>query len=296
MDVLLALTPSILFGFQTTLTGKFGAGNERQKVLGTVIGAFMLALVVTPFLSVCWDPTKAAIAFGTGLLVGWGLCDQLRCFSVLGVSRTMPITTGGQLLGMAAGAIILFGEWRRGAAMPVGLLAIAVLVAGIALLAKREAGSSTDSLDWRRGAFLLITSTFAFTAYVLIGRWFDLEGGQILLPQAAGYALYCISYFAVQAWREPNSVQSFDRRFVPLILLGAVWGTAVILLQVGSASVGVATGFTLSQLGILISTPLGIWWLGEKRTQRELVWTAIGVVLVIAGAVLTGVAKGIDTV
>ena len=76
--------------------------------------------------------------------------------------------------------------------------------------------------------------------------------------------------------------------------LGLMWGAAVVLLQVGAGRVGVATGFTLSQLGILISTPLGILWLGEHRAGRELRWTVIGVALVIVGAVLAGVAKGLD--
>ena len=61
----------------------------------------------------------------------------------------------------------------------------------------------------------------------------------------------------------------------------------------GTAVLG-SSGFTLSQLGILISTPLGIWWLHETRTRKELRWTLIGVALVIVGAVLAGVAKTLD--
>mgnify|MGYP001687556674 CR=1 FL=1 len=78
------------------------------------------------------------------------------------------------------------------------------------------------------------------------------------------------------------------RRMFPSIFNGVLWGTAILLLQLNSNNLGAGTGFTLSQLGILISTPLGILWLHETRTRKELRWTIIGVALVIVGAVLAG--------
>ena len=81
---------------------------------------------------------------------------------------------------------------------------------------------------------------------------------------------------------------------VPSIVNGVLWGTAILLLQLNSNKLGAGTGFTLSQLGILISTPLGILWLHETRSRKELRWTIIGVALVIVGAVLAGVAKTLD--
>ena len=74
------------------------------------------------------------------------------------------------------------------------------------------------------------------------------------------------------------------RRMPPSTLNGVLWGTAILELQLNSNNLGAGTGFTLSQLGILISTPLGIWWLHETRTRKELRWTVIGVALVIVGA------------
>jgi len=76
---------------------------------------------------------------------------------------------------------------------------------------------------------------------------------------------------------------------IPSIVNGVLWGIAILLLQLNSNKLGAGTGFTLSQLGILISTPLGILWLHETRSRKELRWTIIGVALVIVGAVLAGV-------
>lgn len=295
VDYLLALTPSVLFGFQTTLTGKVHS-TDRQRVLGLVSGAFLAALVVTPFLDVQWNPRDMGIAFVTGLLLGWGLCLQLQSFNVLGVSRTMPLSTGGQLTLMALSGVLIFGEWRSGVALPIGSAAIILLIIGIWLLSRNETGSDGAQLNWRRGVYLLTASSIVLVAYVVVGRWFGIEGDALMFPQAVGYTVFCFAYFGwravSQGEREPLTLR--DPNTYKLMLIGVLWFAAIMLLQVGSARVGVASGFTLTQLGILISTPLGIWWLGEKRTRRELVWTGWGVALVIGGAVLVGIARGID--
>lgn len=294
IDILWALVPSILFGLQTTLTGAVQT-TDQQRVLGLTTGGFVLALAVTPFLGVEWNVRDVIVAFVTGLIVGWGLVDQIPAFNVLGVSRTMPVSTGGQLAAISLGGVLLFGEWRHGGALPVGVVAIIVLILGIWFVSRTEEGSDTKNLDWARGTRLLVTSTFAFSSYVLIGRAFGLDGPSILLPQATGYFLIALIAYAVDARRKGDEAPTLlSVPMAQMTALGLMWGAGVVLLQVGAGRVGVATGFTLSQLGILISTPLGILWLGEHRTGRELRWTVIGVALVIAGAVLAGVAKGLD--
>ncbi len=294
IDILWALVPSILFGLQTTITGAVKT-TDQQRVLGLTMGGFIFALAVTPFLGVQWNVRDVIVAFVTGLIVGWGLVDQVAAFNVLGVSRTMPVSTGGQLAAISLGGVLLFGEWRHGGALPVGATAIIVLILGIWFVSRTEEGSDTKNLDWARGTRLLMTSTFAFSSYVLIGRAFGLDGPSILLPQSTGYFLVALIAYAVDARRKGDEAPKLvSLPMAQMTALGLMWGAAVVLLQVGAGRVGVATGFTLSQLGILISTPLGILWLGEHRAGRELRWTVIGVALVIVGAVLAGVAKGLD--
>lgn len=296
IDILWALVPSILFGLQTTITGAVKT-TDQQRVLGLTMGGFIFALAVTPFLGVQWNVRDVIVAFVTGLIVGWGLVDQVAAFNVLGVSRTMPVSKGGQLAAISLGGVLLFGEWRHGGALPVGATAIIVLILGIWFVSRTEEGSDTKNLDWARGTRLLMTSTFAFSSYVLIGRAFGLDGPSILLPQATGYFLVALIAYAVDARRKGDEAPKLvSLPMAQMTALGLMWGAAVVLLQVGAGRVGVATGFTLSQLGILISTPLGILWLGERRAGRELRWTVIGVALVIVGAVLAGVAKGLDAV
>ena len=125
--ILIGILPSVFFGVATTLMGKTG-GSDRQRVMGAVLGGLLMAAVATPFLHPAWTPLNLGVSFLTGLLLGVGVCDQLRSYSVLGMSRTMPLSTGGQLVLMSLAGIAIFGEWLHGGALPYGLAAIAVLI------------------------------------------------------------------------------------------------------------------------------------------------------------------------
>ncbi|TKI90456.1 glucose transporter GlcU, partial [Bacillus cereus] len=56
--------------------------------------------------------------------------------------------------------------------------------------------------------------------------------------------------------------------------------------------VGVATSFSLSQMGIVISTLGGIFILGEKKTKRQFIAIVIGIIFIIAAGIMLGIAKG----
>ncbi|WP_115726769.1 GRP family sugar transporter [Actinomyces culturomici] len=295
-DLLLALSSSLVFGTMSVLLVVLG-GDDRQRILGLMAGGFVTALIATPFLHVHWTPQSVVVAYLSGLLLGWGLFDQTICLRVLGVSRTMPTSTGMQLVAMSLGGVLLFGEWRRGASPLYGGAAILALVLGVWLVSRHEARSAEDALDldWGRGLRLLLTSTFGLVVYLLFVRWFGVDGQTALLPQALGYMTVALVLTSPRftPWDGPADTR-WSRTTLRQLLPGMMWGGAVLILQVSAGRVGVATGFTLSQLGILISTPAGILLLGEHRTKRELRWTAMGVALVILGAFLAGAAKAID--
>ncbi len=55
------------------------------------------------------------------------------------------------------------------------------------------------------------------------------------------------------------------------------------------AQVGLAVAYSLSQMGIVISTFGSIFLLGEKKTHREMIWITWGSLLIIAGGVILGI-------
>ena len=64
-------------------------------------------------------------AFGQG--------TQLQSVNLVGVSKTMPISTGLQLVGTTLFSAIFLGEWSTGLQVTLGLIAMVLLVTGIAL-------------------------------------------------------------------------------------------------------------------------------------------------------------------
>lgn len=293
-DFLLALSPSLILGTMSVLLVVLG-GDDRQRILGLMTGGFLTSLIATPFLGVTWTPQSFAIAYASGLLLGWGLFDQTVCLRVLGVSRTMPTSTGLQLVSMSLGGVLLFGEWRQGASSLFGAGTIVALALGVWLASRHEKSESADGLDWPRGIRLLATSTIGLVAYLLLVQWFGIDGRTALLPQALGYMTVALILTAPRftPWDGPADTRR-SARTLRQVIPGMMWGCAVLILQVSADRVGVATGFTLSQLGILISTPAGILLLGESRTRKEMRWTILGVALVICGAVFAGFAKSLD--
>ena len=296
MDLLLALSPSILFGSMSLLIVRFG-GDNRQQTMGELGGGFLFALLATPFIGAGWTGREFAISFITGVMLGVGIQWQLKAFRSIGVSRTMPVSTGAQLVGVSLGGILLFGEWRGVGAMPVGLAALVLIIIGIWLTTRVEGGVSVAGVEWGRGARELIISTIGLVGYLLVIRWFDIEGRTALLPQALGYVTTALVLTSPRFSPEFGPTDTrWSRTTLKQVIPGLMWGAGVLILQVASARVGVAVGFTLGQLGVVISTLGGIWLLGESRTKRELGWTITGVALVVLGAVLIGVAKALDGV
>lgn len=295
LDLLIACIPSLLFGVISPLVMKIG-GDNRQQTTGQLTGAFLFASAVTPFLSVTWTPWVFCISLVSGVLLGAGIQWQLKSLRSVGVSRAMPISTGAQLIGIAVGGVVLMGEWRGPGALPVGVLALSLIVGGIYLCSRTE-GPVHAEVDWSRGAPQLLISTIGLVVYVLLLRWFNIDGMTALFPQAVGYFLTTLVLTSPRMDPQGGPVDTrwsivTVRQFLP----GFIFGAALLIMLTSSARVGVATGFTLSQMGVVLTTFLGIVWLGETRTRKEMLWTFFGVLGVVGGAILIGVAKTLDTV
>lgn len=67
----------------------------------------------------------------------FGQGNQLRSISLIGVSKTMPISTGMQLVGTTLFSAIFLGEWSTGIQVTMGIIAMVLLVTGIALTSLR---------------------------------------------------------------------------------------------------------------------------------------------------------------
>jgi glucose uptake protein len=72
---------------------------------------------------------------------------------------------------------------------------------------------------------------------------------------------------------------------------GLMWAVGNVALLFATAKVGVATSFSLSQTGVVISTIGGVLLLKETKTKKEMTFVIIGCILVVAGGIMIGFTK-----
>lgn len=293
MDIMIALIPSILFGFTGILVMLLG-GDPKQQSMGQMIGGFLVALAIVPWVGALPTWRENLIAFGAGTLLGLGMNLQVRTFHTIGVGRTMPIITGGQIFGVSALGIALLGEWRVHQALTAGLVGLVLIVAGVAATSWTE--KTLDSkVNWGRDLLLLAIAVVGLTFYVILLRLFDLDPVQAMFPVACGFltAGFILTFPQLTPEFGPKETR-WSPYTVRQFLSGIVWGLGTVLMQYSAAKVGVATGFTLSQLGVAISAFGAVFILGEARTRKEWWVMTAGIIFLVGGTILVGVAKALD--
>lgn len=299
MNILIALAPALCFGIIPFIATK-ARGHPIQQQLGTAIGALVFAVVeyvvVRPRLT-------DAIVLGSvlsGLLWSVGMLLQYDSYTHLGASKGFALSVGAQLVFNAIVGVLVFDEWSGSAQLVLGCVAMVLIVAGVACIAYRDGKDvGEDAARERsrlvRGLVVTFVSSIALVAYADVPRAFDIGPLEALLPQACGIAVGSTALAALAQRSAASGDKSDGWPLGPAILRnapsGLIWATGNVTMLASNSLNGVAVGFTLSQMGILVSTASGLFVLHEERTRRELRMTLVGNALVMVGAVLVGLTK-----
>ncbi|MFP7696613.1 GRP family sugar transporter [Trueperella sp. LYQ143] len=306
MDLLIALIPPLFFGPLGVMLALIG-GTVRQQTIGEMCGALIVALCALPFLSPHLTLITFLVPFLGGMTCALGIFMQLYSFRVVGVSRTMPISTGLQLIIMALSGVLIFHEWNQTLARILGVIGLGVIVAGIILTSytdgtdrrsdpgevsasSRSAGASAKTVDvasMRRGMLINVISSVFLCGYMVWIRMYDIGYHDFIVPLALGLTVG--GFVVAGIFRDGQPL--WNRTTLRLLIPGILFGCGVFSVQITNSIVGVATGFTFSQLGVIISVAGGILWLGETKSRRELRAAILGVALVILGAAIIGYTK-----
>lgn len=284
MDIILALLPALFWGSIVLFNVKLGGGPYSQ-VLGTTFGALIFSIGIYFFVK----PELSPIVFGVGIVSGlfWALgqVNQLKSIDLIGVSKTMPISTGMQLVSTTLFGVIVFHEWSTTMSVILGILALISIIIGIVLtsLPNPEEKKEEHGSNLKKGILILLVSTFGYLVYVVIVRLFNVSGWSALLPQAIGMV---IGGVLLTFKHKP-----FNKYAIRNIIPGLIWAAGNMFLFISQPRVGVATSFSLSQMGIVIATLGGIFILGEKKTKKQFIAIIIGIVFIVAAGIMLGIAK-----
>ncbi|WP_017638524.1 GRP family sugar transporter [Staphylococcus sp. E463] len=281
LDILIALLPALFWG-SVVIINVFVGGGPYNQIRGTTLGALIVGIILLLTGNAAFDDlTVIIVGLFSGALWAFGQGNQLKSVNLIGVSKTMPISTGMQLVGTTLFSVIFLGEWSTMIQVVFGLISMILLVSGIALtsLKAKNEGKSNDP-EFKKAMGILLISTVGYVGYVVLGDIFNVSGTKALFFQSVGMA---IGGF-ILSMNHTTSIKSTALNLIP----GIVWAIGNLFMFYSQPKVGVATSFSLSQLLVIVSTLGGIFILGEKKDRRQMMGIWSGIILIIIAAIILG--------
>lgn len=266
-------------------------GKPANQIAGMGLGAAVTALIIYLFTRPVIDPVIWSIAIIGGAFWTIGQLGQFISYTKMGVSGTIPLSTGFQLVGNSLIGVLLFSEWPTTNAKIIGFIALACVVIGIVLSSKSDDQESAN-VNFQNIMFLLAT-TIGFWIYssfpMLIKHRINarVTGLEYIFPEMLGVligtALYLLFSHNMKVYR--------DRVTLHNCLAGIEFGVGTLFYLFSVEANGGTNAFIYSQLCSVLATFGGIWFLHESKTKREMIYIIIGLIFIVGGSILTGFAK-----
>lgn len=280
MNILIALLPAIGWGVIPLIVREVKNSHPANQILGVGIGATIVGIIVTLIQHPTMNLSISLLAMLSGIFWSVGQIGQFISFNRMGVSRTMPISTGLQLIGNTIIGALIFGEWSTVNQYVLGTLALILIIIGVALttVTRKSSGQKVNAKDL---LFLLFTS-IGYWVYSAFPKAVNADAQALFLPQTVGILLGASLYILFT--RRPKV---FIQKATWIdVLAGFAFGIGAYSYIISAQMNGVTSAFIYSQLSVIISTIGGMTLLKEYKHGKELTATLVGLGLIVVGAVL----------
>ncbi|HCR3171758.1 TPA: ribose transporter RbsU [Enterococcus faecalis] len=287
--LLIGLGPLLGWGLFPTIASKIG-GRPVNQILGTSLGTLIFAAIFSMINGLAF-PTGMDLFFSILSGVGWA-CAQIitfKCFTMIGSSRAMPVTTAFQLLGASLWGVFFLGNWPGATAKLLGAFALVLIMIGPKMTVWSETESAESAGIMKKAVLLLAVGEIGYWAYSAAPQATAIDGMHAFLPQAIGMVIVAVIYSAVVTIKGGETSPFIEAVSYKQIFSGFFFAFAALtyLISAQPDMNGLATGFILSQTSVVLATLTGIWFLGQKKTAKEMTVTIIGLVLILAAATIT---------
>ncbi|EIB6818372.1 ribose uptake protein [Enterococcus sp. DIV0167] len=287
--LLIGLGPLLGWGLFPTIASKIG-GRPVNQILGTSLGTLIFAAIFSMINGLAF-PTGMDLFFSILSGVGWA-CAQIitfKCFTMIGSSRAMPVTTAFQLLGASLWGVFFLGNWPGATAKLLGAFALVLIMIGAKMTVWSETESAESVGIMKKAVLLLAVGEIGYWAYSAAPQATAIDGMHAFLPQAIGMVIVAVIYSAVVTIKGGEISPFIEAVSYKQIFSGFFFAFAALtyLISAQPDMNGLATGFILSQTSVVLATLTGIWFLGQKKTAKEMTVTIIGLVLILAAATIT---------
>lgn len=294
-NILIGLMPMIGWGIFPVMVGKIG-GKPVNQIIGATYGTLIFAVIVAMFTGSWFPADSKTLIFSIISGACWAIAQIVTfyVFTIMGVSRTMPITTGFQLIGASLFAVLFRGSWASNSAKLIGFSAMILIIIGVYLTAwseKKETGSAGKGFV--KGIIFLLVGELGYLGYSAFPQSVNADGMHAFLPQAIGMALVGTIYGLYITFTSKEDKPFAESTSYKNILSGFFFAFAALtlLISMQKSVNGMATGFVLSQTSAIVATLGGIFVLKEKKTSKEMVAVIIGLLLIVIAGSATAFIK-----
>lgn len=288
LNLLIGLFPALMWGILPIILTKIG-GQPIHQMMGTTLGALVVALIIFVFThsQVHFTWSIVILCFISGLFWSVGQMNQYRAFNIIGVSQTMPLSTGLNLISNSLFGVIIFGEWATTTKLILGFSAIVVIILGVSFTSYQEERSRKETKQLKKGIWILLLSTVGYVGYATLPNFTHGNGWTTFLPQVSGMVVGTL----IHTLFEPKEREILKKESWLNLISGMLFSLGALGYLISLQLNGVAIGYTLSQMGVVLSTIGGILFLHEKKNHKEMGFVILGLILICAGGVLIGLTK-----
>ncbi|WP_125604753.1 GRP family sugar transporter [Lapidilactobacillus bayanensis] len=282
MTIVWLFVPALAWGILPLAIAYIG-GNAKNQIFGTAIGTLITSFFVLAFNGFNISAHNFILAMLAGAFWIGGQIGQYTAYQNIGVSKTMPVSTGLQLIGTSLIGVLIFGEWSTIAARILGFIGIALLVAGVFLTAYTENKNNANQKNSRQTYLVLISTTIGYLIYNTLPKAMSASGLAIFFPESIGMVLAVLSYLlSTKSLRIVTEKKSWLN-----VISGLIFSIAAITYIFSVRDNGVNTAFVVGQLSVVLSTIGSMILLKEHKTKRELSATILGLIVIVTGAIIT---------
>lgn len=276
--------PAIGWGLMPLVIASVKNSTVYNQIVGTVAASFVFGAIVMAIMhpAMSWSLFLLSALGGACWVIGQ--VGQYISYEKIGVSETMPISTGLQLIGVPLVGVLAFGEWSSPQAKLYGFIGILVLIIGVVLTSFTDRGTSEGNKSNQVSTIiLLVLTSLGYITSSSIPKALHGNSVSIFFGQTFGMLVAVFIYTLVtknlHVWKEKSTVQSGGA--------GILYAIAALAYILSVQDNGVNMAFVISQLCVVISTLGGLIFLHEKKTRSGLIFTIAGLILIIGGAMLT---------
>lgn len=287
--LLIGLGPLLGWGLFPTIASKIG-GRPVNQITGASLGTLIFAAVYSVLNGLTF-PTGKDLIFSILSGVGWAVAQIItfKCFTMIGASRAMPVTTAFQLLGASLWGVFFLGNWPAMTAKLLGAFALILIMIGAKMTVWSEQKTAEDTGMMKKAVIWLAVGEIGYWAYSAAPQATTIDGMHAFLPQAIGMVLVAFVYSLILTFKDKQSFAFAQVVSYKQIFSGFFFAFAALtyLISAQPNMNGLATGFILSQTSVVLATLTGIWFLGEKKTSKEMIVTVVGLILILIAATIT---------